>query len=74
MQALNMRRGNCRRSAQAEQQINCIQKTPRIRCCGRVIAKQEVADQLLVNKQGQGQGRGQGVANGQGRGQGLTNS
>ena len=74
MQELNMRRGNCRRSAQA---TNCTQKLQRVRCCGRVLSEQEVSDQLLLNKRGQGRrmanGQGQGKRMGNGQGKRMEN-
>jgi hypothetical protein len=58
-----MRKGNCRRADQADQAeplTNCVQKSQRIRCCGRVITQPEVGDQLLTNEQCQGRGLGWG--------------
>jgi hypothetical protein len=68
MQELNMRQGNCRRLAQAEQATNCTQKLQRVRCCGRVFSEQEVSLERIEN--GQGKGQGKRMANGQGKGQG----
>jgi hypothetical protein len=67
MQEFNMRKGNCRRVDQVEQPTNCVQKSQRIRCCGRVITQQEVGDQLLTNEQCQGRGQGRLLVQGQGR-------
>jgi len=78
MQTLKMRQGNCRRTAQVNQAVNCTLTYQRIRCCGQVLSEQEIT-LLTENKQGRGRGKRQRIAsvqgtdNNNGQGQCMSN-
>jgi len=63
MQEMNRRRNCSRTSVNQEPSVQCQQKQQRIRCCGRVISKDELNNQPIEDFQGrctqnrQGQGR-----------------